>query len=593
MVRWRRLKVLLAGLVVVVGIAGWAGLPANAAEPPTAPTVTATYQGAQLANCLEQTVCPEIVVFDDPVTFTFTTSSPDVVRYRYGFIGEPAQEIDGSSITLDLRPPEEGWVRLDVQAINSDGQFSTTTAFLFNVAPAPGPVGSWAFDDGSGTTAADGSGNAHALALNGGAALDGKGRLDGSLALDGVDDYAQASDSVVDTSQSFTVSAWARPTSSTKLGVVAAADGTNSSAFGLGYDPSTKRWVFARTSADTRTPTLYRASSAEAPVNGAWSHLLASYDASAGELKLFVNGRLQQTTAFPIAKAWKATGQLTVGSGLYAGATGGSFAGSLDHVQVWQRVLRANEITALQDPRINDRVASGIAARWPLDSAVRGSDRVWRTPETVRGADLSVSGFGTDQSKAFVDDPERGKVLELTGAARESVSLTRPVIDGSASFSVAVWVKIGDLSKPMVIARQGTTAQDAWRLSYQPLDQFTGQYRFARGHADGSTETVAVSTVDRDSLEGWHLLIGSYNRTGTGGFGNPDGRIELTVDNRGSDGGQKAYSAPTRTGSTIVGAAATKGAGLIGRLDELRVYAGVLSQSKACTEFPELDGCGS
>ena len=39
--------------------------------------------------------------------------------------------------------------------------------------------------------------------------------------------------------------------------------------------------------------------------------------------------------------------------------------------------------------------------------------------------------------------------------------------------------------------------------------------------------------------------------------------------------------------------AATTGAGLVGRLDELRVSAGVLSQSKACTEFPELDGCGS
>jgi hypothetical protein len=129
----------------------------------------------------------------------------------------------------------------------------------------------------------DGRGRARAHAstdVAGGASFDGKGRLLGSMALDGVDDYAQASDSVLDTSQSFTIAAWARPTSSTKLGVVAAVNGVNTSAVGLLYNPSTKRWVFGRTSADVANPVLYRASSTEAPVTGAWSHLLASYDAS-------------------------------------------------------------------------------------------------------------------------------------------------------------------------------------------------------------------------------------------------------------------------------------------------------------------------
>jgi Concanavalin A-like lectin/glucanases superfamily len=492
----------------------------------------------------------------------------------------------------DEWPPREGLAQLQVQAINSIGQFSTSSYFRFNVAPAPGPVGSWAFDDGSGTTAADGTGAGQPLTSQGGAAFDGKGRLDGSLALDGVDDSAQASGPVGDTSQSFTISAWVRPTS-TKLGVVAAVNGTNSSAVGLGYDAATKHWVFARTSADSDNPVLYRASSTEAPVTGAWSHLLASYDATSGELSLFVNGRLQQTTSMPVANAWKAAGQLTVGEGLYGGTPDGAFAGSVDHLQVWQRVLRADEITKLQDPRINDRVVSGLAARWPLDSAVHGSDRVWRTTETVRGADLTVSGFGADPSTAFVDDPERGKVLELTGDRRQSLSLGRPVIDGSASFSVAGWVKLGDLSKPMVIARQGTSTRDAWRLSYQPLDEFTGQYTFARADADGTTETVAVATLDRDSLEGWHLLIGRYDRSASGGFGNPDGEIELTLDNRISDGGVESYPAPTRFGTTVVGTAATTGSTLTGRLDELHIYAGVLSQSTACTDYPDLPNCGS
>ncbi|MFG1813236.1 LamG-like jellyroll fold domain-containing protein [Kribbella sp. NPDC049174] len=595
MVGWDRrrgVRLAVAGLVAVL-VSGLSMLTATAADRPTPPTVTATYQGAPLTNCIDQTVCPRTVVFDDPVSFTFTATSPDVVRFQYRFVGGSQGTVDGSTATLDLRPPDWGLTRLDAQSINSLGQFSDVTSFLFNVAPSPGPVGSWAFDDGSGTTAADGPGLTHPLTLYGGAAFDGKGRLQGSVALDGADDYAAAADSVVDTSKSFTISAWVRPTSATKLGIVAAVNGINSPSVGLGYDPSTKRWVFARTSADVRTPTLYRASSKDAPVNGAWSHLLASYDATANELRLFVNGRLQQTTAFPAANAWRAGGTLTVGRGTFQGSSIGGFAGSLDQVQVWQRALRTEEIAGLLDPRSpSGPIESGIAAHWPLDSAVRGTDRVWRTAETVRGADLTVSGFGgADQSKAFVDDAERGRVLELTGGSRESVSLGRPVIDGSASFSVAAWVKLGDISKPMVIARQGAGTKDTWRLEYKPIDEYTSEWSFARADADSDTETVATGTVDRewDSPEGWHLLIGTYETAGQDSLGQPVGRISVSVDLR--TRGLETYSAPTRTGSTVLGG--STGSPLIGRLDDVRIYAGVLSQTKACTEWPGLPNCGS
>jgi hypothetical protein len=567
MARWGRL--VLAGMVLV-GSLGWSGTQARAAEPPAAPAVSATYKGAPLADCYGQSTCPEVVVFDDPVTFTFASGSPDVVRYRYGFSGQPVGEVDGgSSVTIDVRPPRPGLTQLSVQAINSIGQFSTTSYFLFNVANPPGPVGSWTFDDSSGTTAADGSGNGQTLTLHGGS-LDDKGRLGGSLALDAAD-YAQTAGPVVDTSQSFSIAAWVRPAAANRLGVVAAASGTTSPAAGLGYDPGTKRWVFARTSADTSSPHLYRASSTEAPVNGAWTHLLATYDAGTGQMALYVNGRLQQTTTIPAANAWKATGPLTVGA----------FAGSLDQLQIWQRVLHADEIAALQDPRIGGRIVPGLAASWPLDSVERGSDRVWRTSETVRGAGLTVSGFGSNPSTAFVDDSERGRVLELTGGTRQSLTLDRAVVDGSASFTVAAWVKVTDMTKPGVIARQGTSTRDAWRLAYRPLNDFQGQFTFTRADGSGTTETVATYDVDVDSLQDWHVLAGTYNRT--------DGRIELTFDNAPFNGCSQPYSAPTRFGTTTVGAAPT----FTGRLDELHVYAGVLTQSRACTDYPGLPGCGS
>lgn len=478
-----------------------------------------------------------------------------------------------------------------MRSVNSFQQRSSSTYFLLNVGPPPGPVGSWGFDDGSGSTAADGPGLTHPLTLTG-ASFEASGRLHGALAVDGADDYASATGPVVDTAQSFSIATWVRPANLSKLGVVAAVNGVNTASVGLGYDPSSKRWVLARTSADVRRPALHTVSSKELPVLGAWSHLLATYDAPSGVAKLFVNGRLQQELTIPAAQAWQATGPLTVGRALVNGAPAGYFAGSIDNLQVWQRVLRPEEVIEAQAPREPDGVIAGDAAHWPLDTAVRGTDRVWRSPEAIRGADLTVSGFpGADQSNAFVDDPERGKVLELTGSSRASVVLNRPVVDASASFEVAVKVKLTDPTKPGVLIRQGTAGKDSWRLAYEP-DADGGRFIFARSNAGATTETVATLKVYADfgELDGWHLLTATYRLSDR----NPaDDRISLAFDLRSRSGSSTTFTAPRRDGATTIGTPGSTGTPFTGRLDNLRIYAGTPSPTRTCTDYPGTDGCGS
>jgi hypothetical protein len=574
------------GAVVValaLGIGGLGGLTAAADDPPVRPSppvISVKYHGAEVTNCDGQTTCPESVVLGETAEFTFTGTSSDVVSHRYHFPGEGAVDVDGHTVTLTIAPPDDGLTFLQVQSINAIGQFSDSATFILNVGPRPGPVGSWQFDDGTGTTAADGPGLTHPLTLAGGAALDEKGRTGGSIALDGVDDLAQASGPVVDTSKSFSLSAWARPTG-LKTGVIAAVTGTRGSAASLGYDAGSKRWTFTRTSADVNVPTVYRASSGAAPVNHAWAHLLGTYDAATGRLQLFVNGKLQQTTQS--AAGWQATGPLTVGRGKSAGTP---FAGSIDRLQVWQRVLEAEEIPPLVDPRGgpsgNDQVAAGVAAYWPLDAAVRGTGGKWHTPEAVRGADLALSGFGANQSAAFVDDGERGRVLEMTGRSRESVGVDRSTIDGSTSFSVAGWVKITDPARRMVIARQGTGSEDTWRLEYRPVDEFSSEYVFVRGTADGTEEVEAAASVDPAEVTGWHLLKGTSS----------DDDLFLAVDNR-TAGFGTLQSTPLRAGTTTVGAGRTTTTPFNGRLDDFRVYVGEVGPTKFCTDYADAPNCGS
>ncbi len=590
---WGLFRRATVAAVLALGIGGASGLTAAADDPPVPPTppaISVSYQGVPIANCLEQTVCPEVMPLGETAEFTFTATSDDVVKQRYSFVGQNPVDVDGSTMTLTLAPPDDGWVRIQVQSINAIGQFSSSAYFLFNVGTRPAAVGSWGFDDGTGTTAADGPGLTHPLTLSGGAAFDAKGRIDGSLALDGVNGVAQATAPVIDTANSFSISGWARPTNAAKTGVVAAVTGTKSTAAGLGYDASTKRWTFTRTSADVNVPVVSKVSSKEAPVSGAWVHLLGTYDAPTGQLQLFVNGRLQQT-GHSVA-GWQATGPLTVGRGKSAGTATGAFAGSIDRLAVWQRVLVADEIPPLVDPRVgssgNNRITAGLAAYWPLNDAVR-TNGVSRTAEQVRGADLTLKGF-TKPANAFVDDPEFGRVLELTGRSQESLTLNASTVDGSASFTVAARVKIDDPSKPMVIARQGTAGKDAWRLEYRPVDSFTSEWRFIRGDAGTATETVAVARMDIDSLPGWHLLAGSYDAGGAGGAG----ELELTVDNRPSDGSIVSYPAtPPRAGTTVVGTGKTSGQAFDGRIDDLRVYVGLAANFRLCADYPETEGCGA
>jgi hypothetical protein len=173
------------------------------------------------------------------------------------------------------------------------------------------------------------------------------------------------------------------------------------------------------------------------------------------------------------------------------------------------------------------------------------------------------------------------------------VTLNRPVVDGGASFTVAVRVKLGDPDKPMVIARQGTGGKDSWRLEYKPINTYQSQWIFARGDAGSSTETLAISTVDREFVGGWHLLAASYVGL-TGQIAGPASELVLSVDGRGSNGSSPSYpGSPLRTGSTVVGAAATSGKTFTGNLDDLRLYAGVAQGSRLCQDYAGLEWCGS
>ncbi|MBS2962987.1 hypothetical protein KGA66_08025, partial [Actinocrinis puniceicyclus] len=167
------------------------------------------------------------------------------------------------------------------------------------------------------------------------------------LSLDGTAGYGTSSGPVINTAASFTVSAWAKLSSTTHNAVLAAQDGTNESGFYLGYGTGNGgEWKLYFMTADTTNPTWQPQAAATGATTN-WTHLVGVYNAATKTAQLYVNGTLAATATG--ITTWNATGALTLGRDLYNGNPADYFPGEISNVQDWDYALSAPQITALHD----------------------------------------------------------------------------------------------------------------------------------------------------------------------------------------------------------------------------------------------------
>jgi RHS repeat-associated protein len=225
----------------------------------------------------------------------------------------------------------------DSTARTYDAQGNATSTTTYG-ASAGRPVADWPLNAEGGTVAADVSGN-------GNTGTTSNVTWSGGAATFGTADTSQVTTSapVLNTAGSFTVSAWANLSATGNWGTLFAQGiGTGGTTGGvwLGYDPSTQCWSLETSNAAATT--YYSASSAANTVTtGAWAFVVGSYDASTGNLSLFVNGSLAAQTAWP--SPFSSTGASSVGE-----AQGiDHFHGQIGNVQAYSRTLSVTEIATL------------------------------------------------------------------------------------------------------------------------------------------------------------------------------------------------------------------------------------------------------
>jgi fibronectin type 3 domain-containing protein/anti-sigma regulatory factor (Ser/Thr protein kinase) len=199
-------------------------------------------------------------------------------------------------------------------------------------------VGYWKFDEGSGTSAADASGNGNnGVVVNG--ATWTAGRVNGALRFDGVNDYANMGNGAsLNFSGRITIAAWVKPEATSGLRNIVS----------HGYTLSPNAEVILRINASKYEVGSWNgtgfgatASIPAGDVNN-WVHLVGVYDGAAW--RLYRNGA-------QVSSSNATTGAVTVNGNWAIGSRGTGterfFQGCIDDVRIYSRNLSVSEIQAL------------------------------------------------------------------------------------------------------------------------------------------------------------------------------------------------------------------------------------------------------
>lgn len=528
----------------------------------------------------------------------------DVTSYRWrlnsGPVSSPINVSTGTAITLTVTPNQAGENTVQVWAYDAAMHSSLTGYYSFRVNGAEAPSGTWSLDN-TGTDATP-SATKRPLTPGGGAVYSTK-RRGGThaLQLDGTTGYAATTTPPVDTSKSYTVSAWVNLKPNAAGGTAVAIDGKVYSGFHLAYNNG--NWAMLTSPLDTMEGNISEqvVASKQPATPGVWTHLTGVYDSADQEIRLYVNGRLQGSHSKP--SSWAATGGLQVGRGLWHSGYHGYFGGSVDEVSTWARALTGDEVA--QVAMLEDEDASDGYAGAPITSNVGYWDSTKASGTTIqdlsgynRAMALTGATLATDPNT--IDNEALGlptrQVMALNGTS-DYASVTGPIVDDTGSFTATVWTrldgeKLKDTSKGytvQVMGQAGTT-NSSWGIWYeQPAGSIAGKWRLGRPSKDGIGATWASAQSLPAAKDQWVRLTAVYDAQLATTTGDGDevsrGALFLYVNAAQVDGDEGvAYSAPWQgRGKLEIGRGLVNGTSqryFPGHVADARVWAGAMSPSR-------------
>ncbi|MDA1358779.1 LamG domain-containing protein [Glycomyces luteolus] len=393
-------------------------------------------------------------------------------------------------------------------------------------------------------------------------------RPSGAIELNG-ETCLEYPESVVATDRSFTVASWVNIEDPARLETIMSIAGENNMGLRLRHLENGV-FQFRLVSADAAEgagATVRQRSSTTTAEAGQWYHIAGVYDASVGQMHLYVNGVLEGSLT--VGKQWQATGATLIGcAGTESDATRGEyFTGSLHDVRFWRGAVESYELADMMAAP-----PAETAARWDFNNF--DEPLTPRADVTGNGNDLAITGTEFYDPVGYNKAPDNALLFEGTSHART----TGPVIATDESFTIATWMRADDVTRDGVAVSITGGSRSTIVVKYSVAN---ARWEFAAPPtAEHPWHVAGAAATPSDTHMGYLFLVGVYDL--------PSNELRLYID-----GAPVATATdvvmPSSTGSVVIGAEGNADGtirdGLIGAVDDTIIWQGALECATIASIF--------
>jgi len=431
---------------------------------------------------------------------------------------------------------------------------------------APGPVGHWKFDEGTGTTAVDSSGFGNTSSTFVGTMAWSKGQFGNAVRFDGSSRIPVASNTSIDVLPGFSTSFWIKPATVSTAYVIASKLGINDSGWQIAQNSN--NYNFRITHATT---SLVCTSTGGLATPGVWQHVVVTWDGSTtcSGVGIYVKGiKAVLTTNSTASGARKSDvgNSLLFGSNLFSD----NYVGELDDFQFYNYPLSSQQIANIGNARTSSSEVSGgavgsAAIYFPLD------ENTGSTATNFGSAAALLNGAITGASWSSAG--KRAGALSYDGTG-DYIQVTDTMsIDFTSTFTLSGWFN----PSTSVVSKALIVKDTAYRLvtnaSGQPICQI---------YASAAWQTAAISSQAL-STSSWQHVACTYDQA--------SGSIKIFID--GVEKGVEPETAAINnsTANLRVGSDTSASYGdYSGLIDEVRIYNYALSQSELSVDYNQGKG---
>jgi hypothetical protein len=403
-------------------------------------------------------------------------------------------------------------------------------------------------DQGTGTRVPDVSNHSNTGTLQPGASWTAGKVGPYAVALTGAtNSYVDIPTAAINTSTSYSVSAWVKLNSVAGTQTFASLDGTNISPFYLQLEGGVLAFTVRNSDSTSSTATTVSGPTA---VAGTWYQLTGVYNTAAGTVSLYVNGVLAGSA--PFTGGWQATGHTSIGRAKWAGSSTDFVNGTIDDVRFIPAALTKNQAFAL---------GTGATAYYQFDE---------NTGATTSDFITGVSQGALYGNATWASGKVGASAIAVDGTAHSSVEINATPVDTSNSYSVTGWVKFNTAGG----GNQTAISIDGQNVSGFYLQQSGGDLEYTVRSAD-STSSSGTSVVGPAVTAGtWYQVAATYTLSSH--------TMSLFVN--GTLAGTASFTTPWRAiGETLIGRGWWNDAPVDltnGAVDDVHFYNRALSSSE-------------